>query len=72
MSTSTLTSPRKAVLRAGLQAAADALYRRNASQIPEDQIDDYVRLNWLEWWGGRLQLTPVGENICRQLSAGID
>jgi hypothetical protein len=53
------------VLRSALQAAVDSLYRRRASEIPEGYIDDYVALNWLEWHGGSLRLTPTGENICR-------
>ena len=57
------------VLRAALQVSADALYRRRASEIPEGYIDEYVRLNWLEWRGGGLRLTTTGENICRQISA---
>ena len=58
------------VLRASLQASADALYRRRASEIPDGYIDEYVRLNWLEWRGGGLRLTPTGENICRQIAPG--
>jgi hypothetical protein len=58
------------LLRASLQVSADALYRRRASEIPEGYIDEYVRLHWLEWHGGGLRLTPTGENICRQTSAG--
>ena len=39
-----------------------------AAEIPEVDIDDYVSLNWLEWYGGSLRLTTLGENICKQLS----
>ena len=57
---------RKEVLRNALQASVDSLHRRRASEIPEDYIDDYVRLDWLEWRGGGLRLTTTGENVCRQ------
>jgi hypothetical protein len=48
------------------QATADALQRRKASEIATESIDDYVTLNWLEWWGGSLRLTTTGQNVCRQ------
>lgn len=54
-------------LRAALQSTVAALNRRCASEIAESLISDYVRLDWLEWHGGGLRLTTVGENICRQL-----
>ncbi|OWQ85684.1 hypothetical protein CDN99_21640 [Roseateles aquatilis] len=54
------------VLRHSLQASVDALYRRRACDIEESLIEDYVKLDWLEWHGGGLRLTTVGENICRQ------
>lgn len=72
MALSTLSLARQKILREGLQAAADALQRRQASEIPVDQIDDYVMLNWLEWWGGGLRLTMVGQNVCRQLRLGVE
>ncbi|UXH79387.1 hypothetical protein [Roseateles amylovorans] len=53
-------------LRLSLQASVDALYRRRACDIDETYIDDYVQLDWLEWNGGGLRLTTVGENICLQ------
>jgi hypothetical protein len=57
---------RREALREALQASVDMLYRRRASDIPEGYIDDYVLLNWLEWHGGDLKLTPLGEDICRE------
>jgi hypothetical protein len=60
-----MSPAQREVLRDALQAAVDSLYRRRASEIPEGYIDDYVSLNWLEWHGGSLRLTPTGENICR-------
>lgn len=54
-------------LRNALPASVDKLYRRRACDIPEGYIEDYVALNWLEWRGGGLRVTPVGENVCSQL-----
>lgn len=56
---------RREALRQALQASVDLLYRRRASAIPEGYIDDYVSLNWLQWCGGDLKLTPLGQDICR-------
>jgi len=71
MTDTSLPLPRKEVLREALQACVTSLHRRRASEIPEDFIDDYVLLNWLEWHGGDLRLTTTGENICRQLASRV-
>lgn len=62
---------RRETLRDALPASVDMLYRRRASEIPAGYIDDYVSLNWLEWHGGGLRVTPVGENICLQLRSRV-
>ena len=62
---------RREALREALQASVDMLYRRRASEIPEGYIDDYVSLNWLEWRGGDLKLTPLGSEICREASSEL-
>jgi hypothetical protein len=67
MSHDSVSPARRQSLRGLLQADADALHRRRASEVAVDRVDDYVRLNWLEWWGGTLRLTTTGENICRQM-----
>ena len=59
-------SRREALLDALLESV-DKLHRRRAGEIPEGFIDDYVSLNWLEWHGGGLRVTPTGENVCSQL-----
>lgn len=59
------------VLRQGLLATVDLLKQRRAADITEGYIDRYVALQWLEWNGGTLRLTAVGQNICSQLSAGL-
>jgi archaellum component FlaD/FlaE len=60
---------RREVLRDALIASVEMLRRRRASDIPEGYIDDYVALNWLEWHGGGLRITTVGENICKQVTS---
>lgn len=56
-------------LRGALQSSVESLRMRRAAEIPEGYIDAYVRLQWLEWDGGWLRLTPTGENMCRQVLA---
>ncbi len=55
-------------LRDGLLDSVHLLKARRAGDIPAGFIDDYVALSWLEWHGGALRLTTVGENIARQIS----
>ncbi|WP_157359584.1 hypothetical protein [Caldimonas brevitalea] len=62
---------RKEALRNGLLATVDMLKRRRAAEVPEGYLDDYVALNWLEWHGGGLRLTVVGENTYKQLTARL-
>lgn len=59
---------RRETLRDALPAAVDLLHRRRARDIAPGYIDDYVALRWLEWHGGGLRVTVVGENLCRQLA----
>ena len=62
------TPLRREVLTDRLLATVDLLKRRRAASIAEGDIDDYVQLHWLEWNGGALRLTVVGENLCKQLT----
>ena len=50
-------------------AAVDALSRRRAREIPENTIDSLVALRWLEWNGGTLRLTEVGEIVLMKVQA---
>ncbi len=61
-----LSRTRQDALRAELPRVAELLHQRRASEIDEAVIDDLVSLSWLEWSGGRLQLTQTGSNICLQ------
>jgi len=67
MSSSSMPDARREALRDALLSTRDLLGRHRAADIPEGYIDDYVALNWLEWHGGWLRVTPTGENICKQL-----
>jgi archaellum component FlaD/FlaE len=67
-----MTNPSETqALRAALLTTVDMLRQRRAADIPDGYIDRYVALDWLEWHGGGLRVTPVGENVCRQLTAGL-
>lgn len=58
-------------LRGRLLECVRLLKARRARDIPEGFIDDYVALSWLEWHGGTLRLTTVGENIVRQVAGSL-
>lgn len=64
-------APRLETLREALLSTVDLLKKRRASDVPETDIDDYVSLNWLEWHGGGLRLTVVGDNIRKQMTARL-
>ena len=53
-------------LRQALPATVDHLQNHQADRIDDNDIDAYVRLNWLEWHGGGLRLTITGRNVCAQ------
>lgn len=67
----TMPLPRQEALRDTLLSTVYLLKQRRASEIATEVIDDYVALDWLEWRGGSLKLTVVGDNICQQLSARL-
>ena len=62
---------RRQALRDALLSTVDLLGRRRAVEIDAGYIDDYVALDWLEWFGGTLRLTVTGQNVCRQLQAEL-
>jgi hypothetical protein len=64
-------SARHQALRDGLLATVDLLKRRRAAEVAAGYLDGYVDLQWMEWNGGSLRLTVTGQNVCRQLSAGM-
>ncbi|MGV3682931.1 MAG: hypothetical protein ACO1PM_24910 [Acidovorax sp.] len=66
---SPLSLARQNALRLELPFIADLLRARRASEIADAAIEDLVHLSWLEWFGGHLNLTQVGTNICQQQRA---
>jgi len=72
LSTSTRAPLRSQALRDSLLSTIDLLTRRRAAEIGDAVIDDYVALNWLEWNGGALRLTVIGQNIRQQLLANLE
>ncbi len=64
-------SARHQALRDGLLATVELLKRRRAAEVAAGYLDGYVDLQWMEWNGGSLRLTVTGQNVCRQLSAGL-
>lgn len=68
---SQLTTSRRDALAETLPSTVDLLRQRRASDVPEQDIEDYVVLDWLEWHGGSLRLTITGDNICKRLSVRV-
>jgi hypothetical protein len=56
-------------LRLKLPATVDLLHHRQAGKIDDVDIEDYVKLHWLEWHGGGLRLTITGRNVCAQMTS---
>jgi hypothetical protein len=55
------------MLRDSLLSTVELLGQRQASQVADGLIADYLALEWLEWNGGTLRLTVTGSNVCEQL-----
>jgi hypothetical protein len=55
------------MLRDSLLPTVELLGQRQASQVADGLIADYLALDWLEWNGGTLRLTVTGSNVCEQL-----
>jgi hypothetical protein len=41
----------------------DSLWRRQARDVPEGILDDFVALGWMTWRCGALELTPAGQAV---------
>jgi len=59
-------------LRDALLSTLDLLHRRRAAEVGDRLIEGYLALDWLEWNGGTLRLTVTGDNVRRQVLAGLD
>ena len=58
-------------LHDSLLATVDLLSRRRACDIPEQTIDRFVALRWLQWNGGSLRLTEAGEAMVVKVQAAM-
>ena len=58
-------------LQDSLLATVDALSRRRACDIPEQTIDRFVAMRWLQWNGGNLRLTAAGEEMLVTVHASM-
>jgi archaellum component FlaD/FlaE len=54
-----------------LARTVDALSQRRARDIPEQTIDTFVALRWLEWNGGNLRLTEAGQVVLLKAQAAM-
>ena len=52
-------------------SAADALLLRRANRIPESDIEDFVALGWMDWHGGSLRVTPLGQMALLRIRARL-
>jgi hypothetical protein len=71
MKTATTLSKISPNLQESLLAAVDALSRRRACDIPEQTIERFVALRWLQWNGGSLRLTEAGEMLVLKLQGAL-
>jgi hypothetical protein len=58
-------------LQESLLVTVDLLSRRRACDIPEQTIDRFVALRWLQWNGGSLRLTEAGEAMVVQAQGAM-
>ena len=58
--------------RLELLSTVDLLHRRRADLVSDELIEDCVAFDWLEWNGGTLRLTVVGENVCQEMRARLN
>jgi len=66
-----LSASRRDALRSSLPDTVNLLKNRRAADIAPCDIEDYISLEWFEWNGGTLRLTHVGQNECKQVTAGL-
>jgi hypothetical protein len=71
MKTAAALTKINAALHDSLLATVDLLSRRRACDIPEQTIDRFVALRWLQWNGGSLRLTEAGEAMVVKVQAAM-
>ena len=69
MTTQATLAKLNTALQDSLLATVDALSRRRACDIPEQTIDRFVAMRWLQWNGGNLRLTAAGEEMLVKVHA---
>jgi len=50
-------------------SAAEALARRQAQGVPEEDIRAFLALGWIEWRQGVLRVTPLGQMALIRIQA---
>ncbi len=53
-------------------SASDALLRRRANLIANSDIEDFVALGWMDWHGGSLRITPLGQMALLRIRTRVD
>ena len=71
MKTPTALAKINTALQESLLVTVDLLSRRRACDIPEQTIDRFVALRWLQWNGGSLRLTAAGEALVVQVQGAM-
>ncbi len=71
MKTPTAIAKINTALQESLLVTVDLLSRRRACDIPEQTIDRFVALRWLQWNGGSLRLTETGEAMVVQVQGAM-
>ena len=71
MKTPTTLAKINTALQESLLVTVDLLSRRRACDIPEQTIDRFVALRWLQWNGGSLRLTEAGEAMVVQVQGAM-
>ena len=71
MKTATTLAKINTALQESLLVTVDLLSRRRACDIPEQTIDRFVALRWLQWNGGSLRLTEAGEAMVVQVQGAM-
>lgn len=56
-------------LRQALPGSVEQLRLSRKPDLPPGFVEDYVALSWLEWHGGLLRVTSVGEELLKRLDA---
>ena len=71
MKTPTTLAKINTALQESLLVTVDLLSRRRACDIPEQTIDRFVALRWMQWNGGSLRLTEAGEAMVVQVQGAM-